>query len=820
MLAFVAMGAVVFRVLLVGACAAVIPISAAQAQTETLVSGTVVDNAGAPLPSASVLVFTDEGGEPVTGALSDAEGRFVIAGLAPGSYRVAFESYGFATARRSLTIGKKNNIYDLGRIELTPSRSTGAPADEIVVQAERRGPLGVEPGKATFSLEGNTARAGGTALDALKSLPGVTLEQDGKVRLRGSDRVVILQDGKQSAQTGYGEQKGLDTIPADNIDRIEIITNPSAKYDAAGMAGVINIIYKHDAKLGFNGDASITGGVGQLTKRKDDVPSPLGSFDTNPRGVISTNLRYNTERVRSFLRGEFMIQRDLPNNEFNRRFYDSGLTIVSQVPENRKQKQYILKTGADWDVDGDDALSFTAGIDYEHHIDRAEIPFVDAATEQELRFWFWREDEGTGNLTGSVDWEHSFAAPGHTFSVNVQFTRAWEDEAYFLNEISPVRVGTDATHLIARENIIPATIDYVRPLPSGRIEAGLKGQWRRLPIDYTVTPGVQSVIYPGLGDHSDWNEDIYSAYANYVREKPRYTAEIGVRVEQTNVAYELPPENIYYPTSDSYDYFRVYPNTRLTWHLTDKDNLSAFFNIRVDRPGEPELRIFPKYDDPELLKVGNPYLRPQFTKVYELSYQRSFDNGSASIAGFYRDIDDPFTRVYTIDSSNTTYDIINRIFANTGHAANYGFEVIASRKFGDFWDASGSFDWYEIEVDPFTIDLLFPVPRQVQINASKGSTWDAKLNNRFYLPGDFELNVTAIHYAARNIAQGRQDSRSSIDLGFSKPVMKGKGEIAFAATDILNTFGYRYRIDGIGFDAIYENFYQTQEFNLSFKLKF
>lgn len=807
------------RLFLIAASVAIGAVSAASAQSETIVSGAVVDNAGAPLASATVLVYSS-GDAPVTGALSDGEGRFIIAGLAPGAYRVTIESYGFAVAERRLTIGRKNNIYDLGRIALAPSRAIEAPVDEVVVEATRRDPLGVEPGRSTFSLDGNVARAGGTALDALKSLPGVTLEQDGKVRLRGSDRVVILQDGKQSAQTGYGEQKGLDTIPADNIDRIEIITNPSAKYDAAGMAGVINIIYKKDAKLGFNGEASITGGVGQISKRKDDVPSPLGSFDANPRGVISTNMRYNTENVRSFLRGEFMIQRDLPNNEFTTRFYDSGLVIRSQVPENRHQKQYILKTGADWDIDANDTLSLSASIDYEHHIDRAEIPFVDALTGQELRFWFWREDEGTGNISGAIDWEHAFAAPGHKISVNLQFTRAWEDEAYFLNEISPVRTGTDATHLVARENIIPATIDYVRPLASGRIEAGIKYQRRRLPIDYTVVRGVQSVIFDGLGDHSDWSEDIYSAYANYVREKPRYTAEIGVRAEQTEVAYQLPPENVFYPRNDAYDYFRVYPNTRLTWHAGQHDNLSAFFNIRVDRPGEPELRIFPKYDDPELLKVGNPYLRPQFTKVYEISWQHAFDKGSASIAGFYRDIDDPFTRVYTIDSTNTTFDVINRIFANTGHAVNYGVELIASRKFGDFWDASGSFDWYEIEVDPFTIDLLFPAPKQVQISASKGSTFDAKLNNRFYLPGNFEFNVTGVHYAARNIAQGRQDARTSIDLGFSKPVMKGKGEIVFAATDIFNTFGYRYRIDGFGFNAIYENFYQTQEFNLSFKLKF
>jgi len=586
------------------------------------------------------------------------------------------------------------------------------------------------------------------------------------------------------------------------------------------MAGVINIVYKKDAQLGFGGDVSVTGGIGQISRRRNDIPSPLGSFHNNPRGVFSTNLRYNTPKIRSHLRGEFLIQRDLPNNEFTTRFYDSGLTINSQVPENRSQKQYILRGGVEIDLSENDILSISSGVDYEHHIDRAEIPYIDDATGQELRFWFWRESEGTGNFTSSLDFVHHFAAPGHKLAFNVQYTRAWEDEAYFVNEISPVRTGSDVTHLVARENIIPVTLDYVRPLASGRVEAGLKYQRRRLPITYDVVMGLQSVIYPGLGDHSDWREDIFAAYLNFVREKERYVAEIGLRAEQTDVAYDIPATNIYYPSNDAYDYFRVFPNVRLTWKADDNDDISAFFNIRVDRPGEPELRIFPKYDDPELLKVGNPYLRPQFTKVYEVSWRHDFESGQTSLAGFYRDIDNPFTRIYTIDSSNTTYDVINRIYANTGHAVNYGVEAIVSWKFGDFWDVSGSFDWYQIEIDPFTIDVLFPFARQVQINASSSSTWDAKINNRFYLPHDVELTLAGIHYAARNVVQGRQNSRSSIDLSVAKPVMNGRGEFVFAATDIFNTFGYSYTINGFGFHALYENFYQSQEFNLSFKLKF
>ena len=169
------------------------------------------------------------------------------------------------------------------------------------------------------------------------------------------------------------------------------------------------------------------------------------------------------------------------------------------------------------------------------------------------------------------------------------------------------------TRLEAEENTLPLSIDYIRPLRTGRMELGARIQRRWLPITYTVNRGMQSVIYEGLGDFSDWDENIYALYANLVRETGNYSLEGGVRVEQTDVSYTIPDENIYYDGSDSYDYFEVFPNVKLTCRLNDASRVIAAYNRRIDRPGEPELRIFPKYDDPELLKVGNPYLRPQFT---------------------------------------------------------------------------------------------------------------------------------------------------------------------------------------------------------------
>ncbi|MDX1390040.1 MAG: TonB-dependent receptor, partial [Acidobacteriota bacterium] len=488
-------------------------------------------------------------------------------------------------------------------------------------------------------------------LDAMRNLPGITIDQDGRVSLRGSDQVAILIDGRQSSLTGFGSQRGLDNVSAANVEAIEIIHNPSARFDAAGMAGIINIIYRQERQLGFSGDAGLSAGIGRFERQRPDLPTDFGSYANNFKLQPSLNLAYGTEAVRAFAQGDILFQDDLPNNEFTTRFYDDGRVIESQVPENREQTHHTVRAGADVFADDDNTFTISGIHDLEHHTDRAQVPFILAGTGELQRYWFWTEEESTGFANATANWRHLFATEGHELDVNLQYTRGWEDEAYFLNEESSVREGTDMTHLEAVENTLPLSIDYVRPLASGRLEVGAKVQRRWLPITYTVDRGEQSVIYPGLGDYSDWDEDLYAVYGNLVRITDSYTLEAGLRVEQTAVTYTIPEENIYYPGSDAYDYLEFFPNVRLGLTLGESHRLLVAYNRRIDRPGEPELRIFPKYDDPELLKVGNPFLRPQLTDVFELGLGRSWTSGSVSASAYYRHIEDAFLRIYAIDDS-------------------------------------------------------------------------------------------------------------------------------------------------------------------------
>lgn len=771
------------------------------------------DDTNAELSGVTVTVIGESEDDLISGGLSDQGGYFEIEGLAPGNYNIRLSRAGYRAETVPVLVFAGNQNYNLGNVTLT---SNGQAIEEITVLGQQ-GNFGPSLESRVYSLENNIAQSVGSLADVMRTLPGVTIEQDGRIQLRGSDRVVILIDGKQSSLTGFGNQAGLDTIPASGIASIEIINNPSSRFDSTGMAGVINIKYNEDDTYGLSGDIGMTTSVGQLSTRKADLPTELGSFSSNPKIIPSANLTYNTDTRRYFVNAQVFLQEDLPNNEFTSRFYDDGRITFSQVPENREQIQTIINGGMDWNINDSNQITLSAIIDYESHEDNAEVPFIDARTNERYRFWFWREEEVTGFFNLNTAWEHRFREPGHTLTTSLQYTRGWEDEDYFLNDVSAIRTATDATFLRAKENTLPIQIDYVRPLKSGRVEVGAKYQKRWIPITYDVDRGANSIIYEGLGDWSEWGEDVASVYGNLVYQSERIGVEGGVRIEQTDVYYDLPPENIYYDQSDDYGYFKIYPNFRVSYTIDDSNSLAFYYSSRVDRPGEAELRIFPKYDDPELLKVGNPYLRPQFTDSVELAYERLWDTGSFIASIYHRDIEDPFLRVFDIDDSDSLYNIVNRIYQNVGSSSNEGFELILSQDVGDFWKFSGSFNWFENTVDSYQTEILFPTVRPFLVERTSDDTWNLNINNQFTLPYDTRMQLSYTYYAARNFVQGNESARSSLDIGINKSVLANRGELVFSVTDLLNKFGIQQQIRGNGFDAVYENFFETQVVSLGFR---
>ncbi len=319
---------------------------------------------------------------------------------------------------------------------------------------------------------------------------------------------------------------------------------------------------------------------------------------------------------------------------------------------------------------------------------------------------------------------------------------------------------------------------------------------------------------------SDWGEDMAALYANWVFEKAKFDVEAGLRAEYTCVFYDISPDNIYYPSNDSYDYFDLFPNVRLAWKINKSNRLSVFYNRRIDRPGEDILRIFPKYNDPELLKVGSPYLRPQYTQSAELAYKYIWNSGSVFVSGYYKIIKDPYMRIYAVDEQSGSGNIINKVYENTGEATNAGTEVIIDQRIGKFWKVSGSFNWYHNSIAAYSGTLYFPYERPFSIAKSSDNTWYAKINNQFNIGSNSQIQLTGVYYAPVNIPQGKRYERGSIDAGFKQSLMHGKLELTVSMSDIFNTMGIKEEVRNDGFRAVYENYYETQIVNIGAKYKF
>ena len=787
---------------------------------EKKISGKVIDQqVGEPLPFATVSLKNAKDSTLLAASITNEAGIFQIETSTEGNCILEVNYLGFKKAYKTVYIGTLNNFLDVGEITLVEDATQ---LEEVVVQG-KKATVSQKLDKKSFLLEDNIAQTGGSVLDALRALPSISVDQDGVVSLRGSNKVSVLIDGKQSALTGFGSQTALDNIPSSNIERIEIINNPSAKDNAIGSAGIINIVYKKNIDKGWHGEAGLSLGMGALGKRKDDLPTDLGSYTATGKVMPSIHLNYTGKKLSYFFQNSVLRQRKLPNNEFTTRTYSDGSVIYSQVAENRRQTHVISKMGLNWQMDENNRLSIAATHDIESHVDTSQVPFILASTQQRSRSYGWNEKEITGFINATANYEHLFPQAGHSLSFNTQFTKGWEDESYFLQDSSDVRQSFDTTMLLASEYTLNFSADYTKPLGSGSLGLGSKVQWRWIPVSYDLSTSLQSV-YPNLGDFSRWGENIYAAYVNYIYEKPNVDIEAGLRTEYTDVFYNIAEENAYYPSNDAYDYLEFFPSVRLSYKINDKNKVSLFYNRRIDRPGEPELRIFPKFDDPELVKVGNPYLRPQFTQNFEIGYKRDYAQGYVYVSGFHKIINDQFLRVYAIDtvekSGFSTNDLINKIYQNTGDATNTGVELIWNHKFKKYWTMSANFNYYLIKIKAHEGTMLFPYERSYSIASSSNDTWDMKINNYLQLPKSIKLQLTTIYYAKRNVPQGVQSARFSLDMGLSKGIWKGKGELTASATDIFNRFGIEQELTGENFTATYQNFFETQVFRLGFKYKF
>jgi outer membrane receptor protein involved in Fe transport len=781
--------------------------------TSVTLSGIVRDSKdNSTLPYVNIALRNPTDSVLVQGTITNEEGRFTLTGISPGNFKLQVTYMGYNRFVKEQLVGTLNAFLDLGVIGL---QADSRLLSEVIVTAAAAEGVSERMDKKVFSLENNVSQTGGSVLQAMQNLPGITV-QDGKIQLRGNDKIAVLIDGKQNAITGFGSQTGLDNIPASAIERIEIINNPSSKFDANGNAGIINIIYKKNKQEGWNGKIGFTSGLGALWVRKDNLPGIRPQYTATPKLNPSMSLNYRKNKLNTFLQADWLYTQTLNRNEFAERIYDSGSSIQQQVKRNRTTTFSTIKTGVDWNPDDNNSFTVSGFFNREKIIDNGDIPYFENGLSQRLRLWQFLEDEVKYTATGSAIYQHKFKQPGHLLNAGFNYTFHREDERYFFTNIMPSFTGNDSFKLLSDEHVADLNLDYIKPLKQGRIEAGVKFRRRTIPTNMQFFPGLNSPVDANAGGWADYKETIPAVYGNYVFESKNIEIEAGLRLEYVNVNYDVNPNHNTYK-SDGYNYSRPFPNLRIGYKFNDNNKVSLFYNRRVDRPNEVDIRIFPKYDEPEVLKVGNPTLRPQFTDRIELGYKLNWRAGNLYGAVYHLNTDATITRIATIVPGNT---IIYNIFQNAGKSASTGAELTLQQQLSPWFTFNTSAALYRSSFDAFSIENKYPVPTRYSMNAQKITSGNAKLNGMFKLPKQTAIQLSAIYLARDIIPQGRIGPRFSLDLGAKKQIQKGKGELFFNANDILNTMQVKKEIIGNGFKLISTDYYETQVFRVGYSYKF
>lgn len=763
-----------------------------------------------PLPFVNISLLTEKL-EFVQGTVSDEKGFFVLRNVPHGSFIVKITAIAYEEQEQELTISAISNSYNIGSIAMVASSTI---LEDVQIR-QQRAELDEKMNKKTYNLSEMSSQTGGSLLESLKGLPGITTTQEGQVQLRGSSNVAILLDGQQSALTGFGSQSGLDNIPASSIERIEIINNPSAKYDANGQAGLINVILKKEKKKGFNGQVGLTGGIGSLWEKKSNMPGIDPQYKMTPKYNPSLSLNYRGEKTNLFFQGDYLWFKRVNKNEFYERTYSDNSIVRQQYLENRTQNIPTIQTGIDWFIDDNNQITFAGNYSRKSYLDEGSLPFYNEDFTERQRLWLFTEKELVASTGLTSTYKHFFKEPGHHLDVHTSYTFIKKVENYEMEDITPSGNSSDKFDLLADQHITDFNIDYGKPLKHGRLEVGSKLRWRKLPLSIDYYPGPNSIIDLNAGGQATYNEVIPALYSNYLYEHKNLEAEVGLRAEYVSVDYQIRQKHNIYP-DDGYEYFKLFPNLRLGYNFDDNNKVSLFYNKRVDRPDEKDLRAFPKYDDPEILKIGNPALKPQYTQSVELGYRTSWNKNYLYTAAYYRDITDYISKIFTSSNSGPIYSIAQ----NTANAINTGVEVVYNQQVTPWFKFNANLNGYLNQMSAFTVENVYPDTVSYSSGERKSYAGNIKLNTNFQLSTDIELQVFGIYKTKDIIPQGEIGANYTVDFGLKKSIQNKKGEIFINATDLFNSMKVVQRIDGDLVTIRSRDYVESQVFRIGYVYKF
>lgn len=738
------------------------------AQNVGSIKGTVKEN-GNPVEFANVfLTLRSDSTKIITGSVTDSQGKFSLERLASQDYLLHIQMIGFLHKQIPVSINSANQFLELNELAIEPDAHL---LNSIEVSAMREIVEKTEEGFAVNASD-NITQIGGTAADLLKNMPGVLVTAEGEITIRGKTPLTYI-NGRVSGIAGTDRSAQLERIPASSIERIEIINNPSSKYDADAEAGIINIILKKNQDNGTNGAFAVGAGLGSRYRLN-------GSFMLNHKTYTwNLGLAYDnwyTTRTRN-VNGD-RINYDIPEayyltqRRYDERliFYQNAKTTIDYTPN--KKNSFSLE--ALWAFPGEDNKETL-----NNTLETSERDF----TGKNQRYS--NEIRRTHTVDLSVNYVKRFNDPDKLLTTILSSTFSDDKEntdittQYLTEENDPVGNSfLQRTHVYQKTNLTNLSLDYTQPIsPQSALETGYKGIARFLNSDFERSNYVNDeFVIDSLNTNVfDFKEQIHAVYAQYIgwtgdKQDPVWKYTAGLRAEQVWNQGETINESENFKN----DYFNLFPSASLFYFTPGKNNVKLTYSRRINRPGFGQLNPFIDITDSLNQRSGNPRLKPELVNSIELGYYQTLQKASISFAVFYRLKNNAILPYTKLDENGVAF---TQPF-NFGSSTTLGFETIATYNPAQFWSINFSFSLYEQRIND-TGNVASISTNQI--------SWYTKLINNFTVWKDGKLQIIANYTSPVAIPQGTTVATYFVDLGFQQKIMKTKGRVGLSLTDIFNT---------------------------------
>ncbi|WP_250436736.1 TonB-dependent receptor domain-containing protein [Hanstruepera flava] len=748
--------------------------SYSQKSNEVTITGNVYDKTtNQPLEYATVAFFNTAENRLETGSITDAEGAFSIP-VQSGTYDITIEFIGF----EKLTIPNQELTADrsLGKIGL----AEGAEAlEEVEIIAETT-TVEIKLDKKIYNVGKDLTVRGGTVSDVLDNVPSVAVDVEGNVSLRGNENVRILINGKPSGLVGLNSTDALRQLPAESIERVEVITSPSARYDAEGTAGILNIILRRSKLQGFNGAVTASAGY----------PRAAG---------ISGNINYRTGDINIFNTTSYNY-REVPGNSssytqyFNKEFDENGNEIADNPDTyanetndyDRVRKGLNTNFGVEWYIT--DSASLTGAISYRDGNNESNTTNILTQYDENGNFEsesnrFDPEQEEDKVIQYSLNFQKDFDTSGHKLTMDFQYEDNSEDE---YSEVLLEGVNTERVSTLEDQQRILLQADYVLPIGErSQFELGYRGNFNDQSADYKVwfldQNSNEFELSTGLSNFLNYREYINAAYTQFgskIGEKFSYL--LGLRLEETRITIDQPTSGDF----NRNNYLGLFPTVNLSYEVSENENVTLGYSRRIRRPRSWFINPFPSRSSVTSIFRGNPNLAPSYSGLFDVGYYKKFGKVSLNTSAYYQHATDAFSFVSydtgeTVNVGGQILPIIERSPINLAEEDRYGFEFTVTYNQSRKWNINANFNIFQQSTRGTT-------PNGLSLD-NDNTSWFARINNKYTLPWNIEWQTSLNYRGPSADAQNKREGVFSSNMAFSKDLFNDNASIALNISDLLNS---------------------------------